>query len=113
MQEIEKDEKLNDEQKSSAKRMRQAALDSCRRDLERITRSHTNINWNFNSLIEIIVANLARSSFLLCLLTLSLELIVHPLPDLHIQQLAHQSRFIAYQGKQKDDDDRHIIEEAR
>lgn len=57
MQEIEKDEKLNDEQKSSAKRMRQAALNSCRRDLERITRSHTNINWNFNSLIEKLASN--------------------------------------------------------
>jgi hypothetical protein len=57
MEEIGKDEGLDRDEKDSAKRMRQAALDSCRRDLERITRSHTNINWNFNSLIEKLASN--------------------------------------------------------
>ena len=57
MQEIQKDEKLSEEQKSTAIRMRQAALDSCKRDLKRIAKSHTNINWNFNALVEKLASN--------------------------------------------------------
>ena len=57
LEEIDKNERLDEDEKNSAKRMRRAALDSCRRDLKRITSSHTNINWNFNSLIEKLASN--------------------------------------------------------
>jgi hypothetical protein len=57
IEEIQKNEKLSKEDKDNAERMRRIALMSCKQDLERLTRSHININWNFNSLIEKLASN--------------------------------------------------------